>query len=144
MNESKPQGSLTPALAGIARQQPALSRANALLTKASEQGFDWPDAASVLRKIREELGEVEQAHASGNREHLAQELGDLLSAVANLARFEGIDPEQALHAANDKFTFRFGKVEQVLHDEGRNMRQASLKEMIRIWNAQKPTELGAG
>ena len=68
----------------------------------------------------------------------------MLSAVANLARFEGIDPEKALQASNDKFTARFSAVEKELHGQGRTMKEASLKEMVKLWNQQKPGMGGPG
>ena len=97
--------------AGIPTALPALTRAQKLTAKAAKVGFDWPEAAQVVDKIHEELDEVEEAAASGRRDRIEDEIGDLLFAVTNLARHYGIDPETALRRTNAKFERRFGAVE---------------------------------
>jgi|GEM_PF-766175 len=137
MSDAEPLPKYVPALASVPTRLPALSRAHQLLSRAAEQKFDWPDSGFVIRKIKEELVETEQAVAAGDKAHMAEEIGDLLSAVANLARFEGLDPEACLQAANDKFVKRYTAVEREIHAEGGTMPTTPLKEMIQRWNAQK-------
>ncbi|MCJ7422395.1 nucleoside triphosphate pyrophosphohydrolase [Sphingomicrobium astaxanthinifaciens] len=96
------------ALAGVALALPALERAQKLQKRAARTGFDWPDASGATAKIHEELAELEDARGAAHRE---EELGDLLFAVVNLARFLGIDAEEALRKANRKFEARFRAIE---------------------------------
>lgn len=98
-------------LSGVALSLPALMRAEKLSKRASKVGFDWPDEIGVLDKIDEELAEVKDAMASGDKSAIEDEIGDLLFAVVNLARKSGIDPEVALRGTNAKFTRRFNHVE---------------------------------
>jgi ATP diphosphatase len=123
---------------------PALSRADKLTRKAATVGFDWPDARQVLDKIAEEVSEVEQALAGGSQEAIADEVGDLLFAVANLARHAGVDPEAALRGANAKFERRFGAIEKGLAAEGRTPGEASLREMEELWVRAKRAEREPG
>jgi ATP diphosphatase len=127
-------------LAGVPRSLPALSRAEKLTRRAATVGFDWPDAAQVIGKIHEEIGEVEQAAASGAPERIEDEIGDLLFAAANLARHFRIDPETALRGANAKFERRFRSIERALAVQGRSPEEASLDEMERLWGAAKAAE----
>jgi ATP diphosphatase len=122
---------------------PALVAAYRLTQKAAGVGFDWPDAAAVLAKVDEELAEVRQELASGAapaRERLRDELGDLLFAVANLARHLDVDPEAALAGANLKFRRRFAAVEAGLAERGRPLAEATLAEMDELWEAAKRAE----
>lgn len=122
---------------------PALVAAYRLTQKASGVGFDWPDAAAVLAKVDEELAEVRQELASDGapaRDRLRDELGDLLFAVANLARHLEIDPEAALAGANLKFRRRFSAVEAGLAERGRPLAEATLAEMDELWDAAKRAE----
>jgi ATP diphosphatase len=127
-------------LDGVPVGLPALTRAIKLQDKAAKVGFDWPSAGPVIDKIREEITEVEQEIASGDREAAAGEVGDLLFAVANLARHLGVDPETALRGTNDKFTRRFGAIEDALAEEGRAPSSATLEEMEALWQAAKAGE----
>ncbi|MFP4137441.1 MAG: nucleoside triphosphate pyrophosphohydrolase [Halomonas sp.] len=124
----------------VPRTLPALTRAAKLSKRAARVGFDWPDARGVIAKIREELDEVEEALAAQDREHAAEEVGDLLFAVANLARTLKADPEQRLRATNAKFERRFRHVEAALAAEGRRPAEAGLDAMERHWQAAKRTE----
>jgi tetrapyrrole methylase family protein/MazG family protein/ATP diphosphatase len=119
---------------------PALMRAQKLQSRAARVGFDWPDTRDVIDKIREELAEVEEAIAEGNQNHVAEELGDLLFAVVNLARFVGADAETALRDANQKFTRRFTYIEDTLRAQKRDITQATLDEMEALWVAAKHRE----
>lgn len=128
-------GAVRPYLHGVGNGLPALARAAKISKKAAKVGFDWPDAAGVLDKIREELLEVER-EAAGSPER-AQEIGDLLFAVANLARKEGFDPEVLCAAANEKFVARFGAMEQALADGPQQLGKAELAVMEAAWQAAK-------
>jgi ATP diphosphatase len=124
-------------LSGVKAGQPALSRAMALQRKASSVGFDWNDPREVLRKIREEADEIEAALDHGDAGELADETGDLLFALVNLARHVGADPDLALRGTNAKFERRFGYIERELAKRGRSPEQAMLEEMDKLWNEAK-------
>jgi len=124
----------------VPRTLPALSRAAKLSKRAARVGFDWPNAEGVLAKIREELEEVEEALAAGDRQHAQEEVGDLLFAVTNLARTLGTDPEQCLRRTNAKFERRFRFVESALAESERPLNEASLDEMESHWQAAKAQE----
>ena len=120
---------------------PALLRAIKLQKRAARVGFDWESADKVLDKIVEESREIVEAqHAGAAREKTAEEIGDLLFAVANLARHLGVDPETTLRATNEKFVRRFRFIEQTLAAKGRTPDDASLDEMEAIWQAAKTAE----
>ncbi|HKH01363.1 MAG TPA: nucleoside triphosphate pyrophosphohydrolase [Bradyrhizobium sp.] len=132
--EQAPHGSL---LAGVKAGQPALARAMGLQRKASTVGFDWNDPHAVLHKIREEADEIEAALERGDADELAEETGDLLFAVVNLARHVGADPELVLRRTNAKFERRFAYIERALKSQGRSLDGASLTEMDALWNEAK-------
>jgi MazG family protein len=127
-------------LADVPTALPALMRAQKLQARAARVGFDWPDTRGVIAKIHEELKEVEDAIASNDDAHIAEELGDLLFAVTNLARFVKADAETNLRDANQKFTRRFESIEDALAVQGRNIKGASLDEMETLWNEAKRAE----
>lgn len=126
-----------PYLHGVGKGLPALLRAAKLQKKASKVGFDWPDQAGVIAKMREELDELEAAIASGDDSHVNEELGDVLFSVVNLARFRKLDPEVLMASANSKFEDRFGKMETALKHEGIELADASPETMDAAWNAVK-------
>lgn len=131
-------------LDGVPLPLPALTRAVKLQQKASKVGFDWADARLVLEKLREETLEVEaelssEAGAQPSPE-LAEEIGDLLFVVANLARHAKVDPEQALRGANAKFERRFHHIELQLAGAGRTPAEATLDEMEALWVEAKKLE----
>jgi len=124
---------------------PALVAAYRLTQKASGVGFDWPDADAVLAKIDEERAELQheverRSDEAGARRRLRSEVGDLLFAVANLARHLDIDPEAALAETNLKFRRRFAYIEQGLERRGKRLDQATLEEMDELWNEAKAAE----
>lgn len=120
---------------------PALLRALKLQQRAATVGFDWDCAPRVVEKIAEEAGEIVDARAQGaSSEKLADEIGDLLFAVANLARHMGVDPESALRSTNAKFVRRFRHIEAALAMQDRSLRDASLEEMEALWQAAKQDE----
>lgn len=117
---------------------PALTRAVKLQSRAARVGFDWDDAEAVIDKIAEETGELRDAIANGEPgERIEEELGDMLFAMANLARHLGIDPERALSRGSAKFKTRFEHIEKRLADSGRHMGDASLDEMESLWQEAK-------
>ncbi len=122
---------------------PALSRAAKLQKRAAQVGFDWPEALPVLDKVREELDEVLEAMSENDPQAIAEELGDPLFAVANLARHLKVEPEAALRAANGKFERRFRFIEQTLREAGRPIENCSLDELDALWGEAKKQEKAA-
>ena len=133
-------------LDGVPTPLPGLTRAVKLQEKAGRVGFDWADARLVLEKIREETAEVEAELAAPGAEaspELEDEIGDLLFAMANLARHAKVDPEQALRGANAKFERRFRHIERRLTEAGRALEEATLAEMEALWVEAKQLERGS-
>jgi len=127
---------------GVARALPALLRAAKLQKRAARVGFDWSEARQVLAKIREEIDEVEaEIDAAAPQDRLEDELGDVLFAVANLARKLDIEPEGALRRTNEKFSRRFRFIEQALEQQGKSPAQSSLDEMESLWQKAKSEDL---
>lgn len=122
---------------------PALSRAAKLQKRAANVGFDWADATPVVAKIQEELDEVREAMANGQAAQVAEEVGDLLFVMVNLARHLHVDAEDALRQANAKFERRFRFIEEALKAQDRTPQEASLEEMDALWDAAKVEEKGA-
>jgi MazG family protein len=129
----------TGALDGVARALPALLRAEKIQKRAARVGFDWADTGPVIDKIEEELGELRVELTAGevDQDRLTDELGDVLFAVANLARHCKVDPEAALRATNDKFERRFRHIERRLAEAGRRPADATLEEMEALWQEAK-------
>ena len=127
------------ALDGVARALPALLRAEKIQKRAARVGFDWKKTAPVIDKIEEELGELRAEITAGtvDQARLTDELGDVLFAVANLARHCRVDPEAALRATNDKFERRFRYIEDRLATQGRKPANATLAEMEALWQEAK-------
>jgi MazG family protein len=123
-------------LSGVPRAMPALLRAHEIGARVAAVGFDWPSAADVVDKIDEEVRELREA-VGESPARAADELGDLLFSIANLARKLGVEPESALRAANDKFTRRFEALEARFERDGRAVHDASLDEMESGWQAVK-------
>ena len=127
-------------LDGVPIALPALTRSDKLTRKAAKVGFDWPDSAQVMDKVREELDEVAEAAAQGSQAGIEDEIGDLLFATANLARHMGVDPESALRQANRKFERRFRAVETMLAEQGISPSETNLDDMERLWSEVKKAE----
>lgn len=128
-------------LDGIAKAIPALMRAIKLQNRAAKVGFDWPNAKPVLSKIKEEIGELEDAIVNPqHHHHLEEEYGDLLFVVANLARHLQLDPESALRAANEKFTKRFQFIEKRAKDTNQTLATLGLEKMEAFWDEAKVEE----
>jgi len=135
-----PDGAPRSALDGVPVALPALSRAQRVQSKASRSGFDWPDVAGVDAKLVEETAELQAARASGDAEAMRHEVGDLLFSVVNLCRFLKLDAEEALQAANDRFSRRFRAVEGRVAATGRAMRDCPMHELDAHWDAVKRAE----
>ena len=124
-------------LAGVAAALPALMRAQKIQKKAAHVQFDWAELSDVAAKVDEELAETKEAIAAGDDDAIAEEIGDLLFAVVNLARRTNNDAETLLQTATDKFVRRFNAVEDEVRARGRKLGEVGLTELDDIWNSQK-------
>jgi tetrapyrrole methylase family protein/MazG family protein len=131
-------------LDGLPRDLPALIRARRIQEKVSRVGFDWEHADQVMQKVDEELSELKEARERNDPVAIEEELGDLLFAVANLARFVSICPEDALRKTIDKFQRRFRYIERELPARGKKLGEASLEEMDALWEEVKLQERKGG
>jgi MazG family protein len=122
---------------GLLKTSPALLEAFQTGQQASSFGFDWNHSLDAMKKVKEEVAELEKALEDGREEEIRQEIGDLLFSMANVSRLSGINPEIALRRANRKFVGRFKAVEEKLKKQGRSLDQASLEEMDKIWDSIK-------
>lgn len=127
------------AMDSVARSLPALWRCDKIQAKAAKTGFEWPDIHAALDKVDEETRELRAAVASGDTEAIGDELGDLLFAAVKVARFAGIDPEQAAHAACEKFIRRFSAMETAAANDGTALEQCTLEQMLTLWQQAKQT-----
>ena len=127
-------------LDGVAMALPALTRAVKLQNRAARVGFDWPSTDEVLDKLVEETREVVEARDTLTPEALAEEVGDLIFVMANIARHLKVDPEAALRAANAKFSRRFARIEDWLAEAGKTPAESDLEEMDALWNRAKVEE----
>jgi tetrapyrrole methylase family protein / MazG family protein len=125
---------------GVPRALPSLLRAQRMQSKASRVRFDWPDAAAAFGKVNEEVDEAARALRGGNRERIQEELGDVLFSVVNVARLSGIDAEEALAGAIEKFRRRFTDMEADLIAQGTSVAQAGQEDLDRSWEAAKRRE----
>lgn len=130
-------------LDGVALGLPALTRAVKLQKRAARVGFDWPSTDEVVAKITEEAAELVEARDRLTEAEVAEEFGDLLFVMANLARHLEVDPEAALRAANAKFTRRFGRIEDWLAEAGKHPEDSDLAEMDALWDRAKAEEKAA-
>ena len=138
--QEKGQETHSQAMQSVARSLPALWRAEKIQAKAKKAGFDWPEIGGAMDKLSEELDELRVAVSEGS--NVEEELGDLLFAAVNVARFLPCDPEEALALSCDKFTDRFSKVEQAATRAGKDMAQMSLSELDKLWDAVKEQKQG--
>jgi MazG family protein len=127
-------------LAGLPAALPALMRAQKAQKKAARVNFDWTELSDVVAKVDEELAETKEAIASQDSSQIADEIGDLLFAVVNLARKTGLDAEETLQTATNKFVSRFNRVEDQLRARGKKLGDAKLEELDEIWNEMKMTK----
>jgi len=133
--EEKLHDSATDAMRAVAKSLPALWRAEKIQKKAAKAGFDWPEYTGALQALRAELGELEDAIASGG--NVQDELGDLIFSAVNLARFFSIDPEQALTLSSEKFMHRFSRLEEKARDSGRRLEEMTLDDMEDLYQQVK-------
>ena len=136
--KEKHQDTAADSVDAVARSLPGLWRAEKIQKKAAKVGFDWPDVSGALEKLREEAGELEEAVREDT--NVAEELGDLLFAAVNVARFVKVDPEDALSVACDKFARRFRQVEASAAAQGKTLDEMTLAEMDRLWDEAKKQE----
>jgi MazG family protein len=134
------EGGKRSALDGVPRRLPGLLRAQRLQVKAGRVGFDWTRWEDAWDKVREETAEVEDALGHAEPSRLSEELGDLLFAVVNVARLRGLDAEDCLREATDKFTRRFKEVEAAMKAGGQTVSEASVTELDRAWTEAKARE----
>lgn len=134
----KGQETYTDTLQAVAKTLPALWRAEKLQKKAEKSGFTWPDISGAAEKLAEEQQELQTAVAE--QSNIREEVGDVLFAAVNVARFAGIDPEEALHETCEKYISRFAHVEQTALSQGREIADMTLAEMVQAWNEAKQTK----
>ena len=128
-------------LVDIPLASPALTRALKLQQRMASVGFDWSERAPIMAKLEEEIGELDEAIAAGaSKAKLADELGDILFVVANLARHLGVDPEAALRGTNEKVVRRFAHVEATIKSSGGKLGEVGLEEMDAAWDDAKRRE----
>jgi len=135
--KEKAQSTIVKTMTDVAESLPALWRAEKIQGKAKKVGFDWPEVGGAMDKLHEELSELQQALAEGDKAHIEEELGDLLFAAVNVARFTDIDPEVALHKSCEKFIGRFDYVETEATKSGKELKDMSLEEMDKLYSAGK-------
>ncbi len=133
----KERGGNRTVLAGVPDALPALTKAFRVQEKAANVGFDWESPEQVWAKVKEEIGEVSEAIAAGDRQAVDEEFGDLLFSVINAARLYKVNPENALELTNRKFIRRFNYIEQASGAAGRGIRELSLGEMEALWQQAK-------
>jgi tetrapyrrole methylase family protein/MazG family protein len=121
----------------LPRHLPALLKADKIQRKVARVGFDWKHTCDVVAKVEEELRELKGALASGDRKQFEEELGDLLFAAVNLARYEKLQAEELLDRCVTKFTKRFQEVERAVHHSGRRLEDCSLEELDALWESAK-------
>lgn len=134
---TKQQKTTTETMLSVPREFPALMRAAKIQKKASKAGFDWKDIEGTVDKVKEETAEVEEAISSCDSELLKEEIGDLLFAVVNVSRFSGIDPEEALTIASDKFLDRFSLVEKMASEQRIDIKTADVEKFDELWENAK-------
>ncbi|MCG7927771.1 MAG: nucleoside triphosphate pyrophosphohydrolase [Candidatus Thiodiazotropha taylori] len=125
---------------GVAHALPALIRAEKLQKRAARVGFDWPNVQGALEKVREEFAEVEDEMDKPHQQGLEEELGDLLFSMVNVLRLLGMDAEQTLSRANEKFERRFRSMEKLLNEAGSDLQDQSLEVLDAAWEKVKQLE----
>ncbi|PYJ84977.1 MAG: nucleoside triphosphate pyrophosphohydrolase [Verrucomicrobia bacterium] len=139
-HEEKKSGATGHYLASLPAALPALMRAQKAQKKAARVNFDWAQLSDVVAKVDEELTEAKEAIASNDPANIADEIGDLLFAVVNLARKTGLDAEETLQSATNKFVARFNRLEDELIRQRKRLGDVALRDMDQIWNEIKMTK----
>ncbi len=124
-------------LGGVPVSLPATVKAARLQEKSAQVGFEWDETAQVWEKVKEELDELQEAVASGDKEKIEEEFGDVSFSLINYARFLQIDAENSLEKTNRKFIHRFTRMEDAAREQGRSLADMTLAEMDALWNAIK-------
>lgn len=127
-------------LSGLPQSLPAIVKALRLQEKTKQVGFEWDHVGQVKDKVDEEIGELYEAVAEGDQQHIEEEFGDVLFALVNYARFIHVDPETALEKTNKKFIRRFQQMEQMAGEENKALHDMNLEEMDALWNKVKEKE----
>lgn len=138
--KEKSQKTTSKAMDDVAKSLPALWRAEKIQKKARKAGFDWPDISGAIEKLGEEAKELDTAIEENDAQHIFEELGDLLFAVVNVARFLDVDPEQALHASCDKFVRRYSGMEALAQEKGLELDKLSLEAQEELYQQTKEKE----
>ena len=125
---------------GIPKHLPALMRSQKLQDRASQVGFDFENINQVFEKIQEEINELKESLEKNDKENIKHEIGDILTAVVELARFVNVDAEEALQEANDRFIRRFSYIEKKAKEMGKKLEDMSLEEMDKLWLEAKALE----
>jgi len=124
-------------LDGVPTTLPALSRAMEISKRAAGAGFEWPDIEAVVEKLEEEVGELRDELPSGDKGRIADEIGDLLFTIVNIARWAKVDPEDALRRMIRRFTERFARIEEAARESGRPLEHMTIQEMDAVWDRAK-------
>ena len=136
----KSQGETQSALGNVPKAMPALARAQSISRRAAHLGFEWPSIKPVWDKVEEEMAELKEAVASGDKVRTGEEFGDLLFTMVNIARFLDVESEEVLAQTVDRFTRRFHHIEARLREAGKEFDQSSIEEMDRFWDEAKKLE----
>ena len=140
MKKQEKQGTLTESMREIPKSLPALRKSMKIQSKAAGVGFDWDNVNPAFEKVVEETGELMEAYRKGDFRGIRDELGDLLFAAVNVARFLEVDPEDALNFTSQRFIQRFSFIEEAARAEGRRMESMTLSEMDKLWEQAKKRE----
>lgn len=140
MKKKEKQGTLTESMREIPKSLPALRKSMKVQSKAAGVGFDWDNVEPAFEKVVEETGELMEAYRKGDFRGIRDELGDLLFAVVNVARFLEVDPEDALNFTSQRFIQRFSFIEEAARAEGRRMESMTLSEKDKLWEQAKRRE----
>lgn len=128
-------------LAGVPRSLPAVVKATRIQEKAKQVGFEWDNIADVWKKVEEEIGELQEAVAAKDQQHIEEEFGDVMFSLINYARFLRIDAEGVLEKTNKKFMYRFTEMEKEATKHDKSLADMSLAEMDALWNDIKSKRL---
>lgn len=137
--KSKKQDTFSSAMDAVPKELPALMRSAKIQKKAANSGFDWDNADGAFDKLTEETEELKQAFTEGDKNHITEELGDVLFSAVNVSRFVGVDAEEALTAATDKFIARYKIVEKNAAERAIDLKKADLEVLDKLWDEAKKT-----